>query len=40
MAVDWLTDASSAQAVQAIMFNEGGEDMYGVVTISDWEEEI
>ena len=40
MGVYWLADASSAQAVQAIMLDEGGKDMYGVIAISDWEEEI
>ena len=40
MPVDRLTDTSGAQAVQPIMFDEGGKDMYGVVAISDWDEEI
>ena len=34
--LDWLTNPSGAQAVQPIMFDVGGEDMYGVVTVSDW----
>ena len=40
LAADWLTDTGSAQAVQAIVLDEGGKDMYGVISISDWEEEI
>ena len=40
MPVDGLVDAGSAQAVQPIQFDIGGEDMDGVVSISDWDEEI
>ena len=35
LVVNWLTNASSAQTVQAVMLDEGGEDMYGVITVSD-----
>ena len=38
--VDGLSDAGSAQAVQAFKLDVGGEDMYGVITISDWDEEV
>ena len=40
LVVNWLADAGSAQAVQAVMFDEGGKDMYDVITVSDCEEEI
>ena len=40
MLVDGLVDADSAQAVQSILFDEGSKDMDGIVTISDWDEEI
>ena len=40
MPVDGLVNASSAQAVQPIQFDIGGKDMDGVVSISDWDEEI
>ena len=40
MPVDGLVDASSAQAVQPIQFDIGGEDMDGVSTISNLDEEI
>ena len=40
MSVDGLADASSAQAVQSVMLDVGGENMDGVITVSDWDEEI
>ena len=40
MPVDGLIDTDSAQAVEAVQFDVGGEDMHGVVTIGDWNEEI
>ena len=40
MPVDGLIDANGAQAVETVQFDVGGEDMHGVVTIRDWNEEI
>ena len=40
MLVDGLVDADSAQAIQSIQLDIGGKDMDGVITISDWDEEI
>ena len=40
LSVDWLTDAGGAQTVQAIVFDERGKNMYGMVAVSDWDEEI
>ena len=40
LSVDWLADTSSAQTVQAIVFDERGKDMDGMVAVSDWDEEI
>ena len=40
MSVDGLIDADGAQAVQPIMFDIGGEDMDGLVAISDWDEKV
>ena len=40
VSVDGLIDADSAQTVQPIQFDIGGEDMHGVISISDWDEEI
>ena len=38
--VDWFADASSAQTVQAVMLDERGKDMDGMITVSDGDEEI
>ena len=40
MPIDRLINADGAQAVEAIQLDIGGEDMHGVVTIGDWDEEI
>ena len=40
MSIDGLINANSAQAVQSVQFNVGSKDMDGVVSISDWEEEV
>ena len=40
VAVDGLVDANSAQAVEAVQLDVGGEDMHGVIAIRDWDEEI
>ena len=40
VSVDKLADASGAQAVQAFKLDVGGEDMYGMIAVSDWDEEI
>ena len=40
MPVDGLIDTSGAQAVEAIQLDVGGEDVHGVVTIGDRDEEI
>ena len=40
MLVDRLIDANGAQAVQSVKLDIGGKDMDGVITISDWDEEI
>ena len=40
MPIDGLVDANSAQTVQSIQFDVWGEDMHGVVSIRDWNEEI
>ena len=40
MLIDGLVDADSAQTVQSIQFDVWGEDMHGVVSIRDWNEEI
>ena len=40
MSIDGLIDTGGAQTVQPIQFDIGGEDMDGVITISDWDEEI
>ena len=40
MSVDGLIDASSAQAIQPILFDVGGKDMDGMITISNWDEEV
>ena len=40
MSVDWLTNPSHAKAVQSVMLDVGGEKMYGMIAISDWDEEI
>ena len=40
MPVDGLVDASGAQAVEAVQLDVRGEDMHGVVTIRDRDEEI
>ena len=38
--VDGLIDADGAQAVETVQLDVGGEDMHGVVTVGDWNEEI
>ena len=38
--VDGLINAGSAQAVQPIQLDIGGEDMHDMVAIRDWDEEI
>ena len=40
MPVDGFTNASGAQAVQTFELDEGGKDMYSVITISDWDEKV
>ena len=40
MLVDGLVDTNSAQTVQPVQFDVGGEDMHGVIAISNWDEEI
>ena len=40
LSVDWLADAGSAQTVQAIVLDERGKDMDGMIAVSDWDEEI
>ena len=40
MLIDGLVDADSAQTVQPIQFDVRGEDVHGVVSIRDWNEEI
>ena len=40
LSVDWLANASGAQTVQAVVFDERGEDMDGMITISGGDEEI
>ena len=40
MSVDWFANPGSAKAVQSIVFDVGGKDIYGVITISNWDEEI
>ena len=40
MSVDWFANPSSAKTVQSIMFDVGGKDMYGMIAVSDWDEEI
>ena len=40
LSVDWFTNPSGAKTVQSIMFDVGGEDMYGVIAVSDWDEKI
>ena len=38
--INWFANPSGAEAVQSVMFDVGGEDMYGVITVSDWYEEV
>ena len=40
LSVDWLANTGSAQTVQAVVLDERGKDMDGMITISDWDEEI
>ena len=40
MVVNGLVDADGAQTVESVQFDVGGEDMHGMVTIRDWDEEI
>ena len=40
MPIDGLVDANSAQTVQSVQFDVWGEDMHGVVSVRDWDEEI
>ena len=40
MSIDGFIDADGTQTVQPIQFDIGGKDMDGVVSISDWDEEI
>ena len=40
MLVDGLIDANGSQAVQSILLDKRGKDMDGLVTVSDWDEEI
>ena len=40
LAVYGLANTGSAQTVQAVMFDEVGKDMYGMITVSDWEEKV
>ena len=40
MSVDWLINTSGAQTVQAIVLDERGENMDGMIAVSDWDEEI
>ena len=40
MSVDRLIDANGAQTVQPVQFDIGGKDMHGVITVSNWDEEV
>ena len=40
MLVDGFINTDSAQAVQSVQLDIGGEDMDGIITIRDWDEEI
>ena len=40
VSVDGLVDTNGAQAVQSVLFYVGGEDMDGMIAVSDWNEEI
>ena len=40
MSIDGLVDADGAQTVQPVQLDIGGKDMDGVVSISDWDEEV
>ena len=40
VSVDGLVDAKGAQTVQSIQFDVGSEDMDGMISVSDWDEEI
>ena len=40
MSIDGFINADGTQTVQPVQFDIGGEDMDGVVSISDWDEEI
>ena len=38
--IDGLVNANSAQAVEPIHFDVGGEDMHGVIAIRNWDKEV
>ena len=40
MSIDGLVNTDGAQTVQPFLLDIGGEDMDGVITISDWDEEV
>ena len=40
MPIDGLVDANGAQAVQSVQFDVGGEDMDGMLAVSDWDKEV
>ena len=40
MPIDGLIDANGAQAVEPIQLDVGGKDMYGVIAIRYWDEEV
>ena len=40
MLIDGLVNANSSQTVQSFLFDIGGNDMDGVITVSDWDEEV
>ena len=40
MPVDRLVNTDGAQAVETVQFDIGGENVHGVVTIGDWDEEV
>ena len=40
MSIDRLIDTNGAQTVQSILLNVRGEDMDGLVAISDWDEKV